>query len=101
MANEKIIMNEEMLDDVTGGTILPYRVKKGENLADVAKKYNVTVEQLMKWNNIGLHALSLSRRIRRGSDRTGRISLVAFPQKIFCKIPRLRNAQTIAVPPEI
>ena len=52
MEKEKTIMNEEMLDDVTGGTILPYRVKKGENLADVAKKYNVTVEQLMKWNNI-------------------------------------------------
>ena len=52
MADKKI-MNEEMLDEVTGGTILPYRVKKGENLADVAKKYNVTVDQLRKWNNIG------------------------------------------------
>ena len=50
---DKNIMNEEMLDEVTGGTILPYRVKKGENLADVAKKYNVTVDQLRKWNNIG------------------------------------------------
>ena len=52
MADKKI-MNEEMLDEVTGGTILPYRVKKGETLADVAKKYNVTVDQLRKWNNIG------------------------------------------------
>ena len=50
---DKNIMNEEMLDEVTGGTILPYRVKKGENLADVAKKYNVTVDQLRKWNNTG------------------------------------------------
>ena len=50
---DKNIMNEEMLDEVTGGTILPYRVKKGENLADVAKKYNVTVDQLRKWNNSG------------------------------------------------
>ena len=52
MANEKIIMNEDQLDEITGGTILPYRVKVGDNLADVAKKYNVTVDQLMKWNNI-------------------------------------------------
>ncbi len=52
MEKEKTIMNEEMLKEVTGGTILPYRVKEGENLADIAKKYNVTVEQLMKWNGI-------------------------------------------------
>lgn len=52
MANEKTIMNEDQLDEITGGTILPYRVKVGDNLADVAKKYNVTVDQLMKWNNI-------------------------------------------------
>ena len=52
MANEKTIMNEDQLDEITGGTILPYRVKAGDNLADVAKKYNVTVDQLMKWNNI-------------------------------------------------
>ena len=52
MEKEKTIMNEEMLEEVTGGTILPYRVKEGENLADIAKKYNVTVEQLMKWNGI-------------------------------------------------
>ena len=52
MANEKTIMNEDQLDEITGGTILPYRVKVGDNLADVAKKYNVTEDQLMKWNNI-------------------------------------------------
>ena len=45
-------MNDEQLDQVTGGTILPYRVKAGDSLASIAKKYNVTVEQLMKWNNI-------------------------------------------------
>ena len=52
MANEKTIMNEDQLDEITGGTILPYRVKAGDSLADIAKKYNVTVDQLMKWNNI-------------------------------------------------
>ena len=52
MANDKITMNDEQMDEITGGTILPYRVKAGDNLAEIAKKYNVTVEQLMKWNNI-------------------------------------------------
>ena len=52
MLEKKIAMNDEQLDQVTGGTILPYRVKAGDSLASIAKKYNVTVEQLMKWNNI-------------------------------------------------
>lgn len=52
MSENKIAMNDEQLDQVTGGTILPYRVKAGDSLASIAKKYNVTVEQLMKWNNI-------------------------------------------------
>lgn len=52
MANEKIIMNDEQMDRVTGGTILPYRVQAGDSIVDIAKKYNVTVEQLMKWNDI-------------------------------------------------
>ena len=52
MSENKIAMNDEQLDQVTGGTILPYRVKAGDSLASIAKKYNVTVEQLMKWNSI-------------------------------------------------
>ncbi|MBQ3481644.1 MAG: LysM peptidoglycan-binding domain-containing protein [Oscillospiraceae bacterium] len=52
MANEKIIMNDEQMDKISGGTILPYRVEAGDSIADIAKKYNVTVEQLMAWNDI-------------------------------------------------
>ena len=52
MANEKIIMNDEQMDKISGGTILPYRVEAGDSIADIAKKYNVTLEQLMKWNDI-------------------------------------------------
>ena len=52
MANEKIMMNDEQMDQITGGTILPYRVKPGDSLEEIAKKYHVTVEQLLKWNNM-------------------------------------------------
>ena len=52
MAMDKIKMNDEQLDQVTGGSILPYRVQPGDSLGVIAKKYNVTVEQLVKWNNI-------------------------------------------------
>ena len=52
MAMDKIKMNDEQLDEVTGGSILPYRVQPGDSLNVIAKKYNVTIEQLVQWNNI-------------------------------------------------
>lgn len=52
MATEKIAMNDEQLDQVSGGSILPYVVQAGDTLGALARKYNVTIEQLMKWNNI-------------------------------------------------
>ena len=52
MATDKIKMNDEQMDEVIGGSILPYRVQPGDSLDVIAKKYNVTVEQLVKWNNL-------------------------------------------------
>ena len=50
--NNKVVLNDEQMDAVTGGTILPYRVADRDTLEKIALKYHVTVEQLMKWNNI-------------------------------------------------
>ena len=52
MEKNKIAMNDELMDQVTGGSILPYRVQPGDTLGAIAKKYHVTLEQLMAWNNI-------------------------------------------------
>ena len=52
MAMNKVAMNDEEMDQVTGGSILPYSVQSGDTLAKIAKKYNVTMEQLSKWNDI-------------------------------------------------
>ena len=52
MEKSKIAMNDDLMDQVTGGSILPYRVQAGDTLGAIAKKYNVTVEQLMAWNGI-------------------------------------------------
>ena len=52
MTNEKIILNDEQMDEITGGTILPYRVEKNDTLEKIALKYHVSVELLMKWNDI-------------------------------------------------
>lgn len=52
MAMDKVAMNDDQMDQVTGGSVLPYVVQAGDTLSAIAKKYNVTLEQLMKWNNI-------------------------------------------------
>ena len=52
MANDRVNLKDEQMDQISGGSILLYRVQPGDSLAIIAKKYNVTVEQLMKWNDI-------------------------------------------------
>ena len=52
MSMNKLAMNDDQMDQVTGGSVLPYVVQAGDTLSAIAKKYNVTLEQLMKWNNI-------------------------------------------------
>ena len=52
MALDKQALNDETMDQVSGGTILRYRVQPGDNLNMIAQKYHVTVEQLMQWNKI-------------------------------------------------
>ena len=52
MALDKVLMDDEQMDAVTGGTVLPYQVKHGDSLAEIAKQFHVTVDQLMRWNGI-------------------------------------------------
>ena len=49
---DKVMMNDSEMDAVTGGTMIPYQVKSGDTLNDIAKQFNVSLVQLMKWNNI-------------------------------------------------
>ena len=65
MAMDKVSMNDEQMDQITGGTILPYRVQPGDSLDDIAKKYNVTPDQLIKWNNLqGTNALQVGQQLK-------------------------------------
>ena len=52
MAVDKISMSDEQMDQVEGGTVLPYRVQPGDSLAEIAQRYHVTVDQLIRWNDI-------------------------------------------------
>lgn len=45
-------INDKELSNIYGGSILPYIVEKGDTLADIANKFNCTIEELQKWNKI-------------------------------------------------
>ena len=65
MAMDKVSMNDEQMDQITGGTIIPYRVQPGDSLDDIARKYNVTPDQLIKWNNLqGVSALQVGQQLK-------------------------------------
>ena len=43
-------LNDEVLQDVSGGTQIPYIVAPGDTLEEIAKKFHCTVEQICRWN---------------------------------------------------
>ena len=45
-------ISDDELDSVSGGTRVPYVVKEGDSLEELARKFHCTVEQIMRWNNI-------------------------------------------------
>lgn len=45
-------INDIDLNNIQGGTILPYIIEKGDTLSKIADKFGCTVEELQKWNNI-------------------------------------------------
>ena len=51
----------------SGGTGRTHTVKKGDTLGGIARRYHVTVKQLMRWNNIrNANALRIGQRLRVG-----------------------------------
>ena len=45
-------LKDNELENIMGGTILPYIIESGDTLDTIAKKFNCTVEELQKWNSI-------------------------------------------------
>ncbi|UTN05265.1 LysM peptidoglycan-binding domain-containing protein [Flavobacterium bizetiae] len=45
-----------------------YKVQKGDNLGTIAAKYNVTVPELKKWNNLKSNAVALGRNLKLKTD---------------------------------
>jgi LysM repeat protein len=49
---EKEILNDSALEQVDGGSRIVYQVQPGDTLESIAKKSGVSMEQLIRWNNI-------------------------------------------------
>lgn len=49
---KKFALDDNYLDQVSGGTILPYIAQTGDSLKDIAERYKVSKELLAKWNGI-------------------------------------------------
>ena len=49
---DKNMINDSELNEVSGGTKIPYVVAAGDTLGAIAQKNNVSLADLMRWNNI-------------------------------------------------
>ena len=49
---EKAVLNDSVLEQVDGGSRIIYQVQPGDTLESIAKKSGVSMEQLIRWNNI-------------------------------------------------
>ena len=49
---DKNMINDSQLNEVSGGTKIPYVVVSGDTLSAIAQKNNVSLADLMRWNNI-------------------------------------------------
>jgi len=49
---EKTALNDEQLDNISGGSRITYTVKSGDTLEGIAKQMGVSVNKLAEWNGI-------------------------------------------------
>lgn len=47
-----MILEDKDLENVIGGTQIPYIVKSGDTLGKLAEKFHCTLEEACKWNDI-------------------------------------------------
>ena len=45
-------LNDEVLEEVSGGTMIPYIVRPRDTIESIAERFHCTVEQICRWNNV-------------------------------------------------
>lgn len=53
---------------VDNGDFEFYKVKKGDNLGAIASKYNVSISEIKKWNNLKTNAVAIGRSLKIKAD---------------------------------
>lgn len=66
ITNERVVstVRKEIKSDTTNKPVDFYIVQKGDNLLAIAKKYNVSVEDLKNWNNLSDNNIKLESKIK-------------------------------------
>lgn len=60
------VVNGRPVQTSTGTSWVYYKVKSGDNLSKIAKKYHTTVKQLKTWNNLKSDMLQIGQRLKVG-----------------------------------
>ena len=57
-------LKDKDLENITGGTIIPYLVQPNDTLSIIANKFHCTVEELQRWNEISdIDKISIGQKI--------------------------------------
>ncbi|MBN2035413.1 MAG: LysM peptidoglycan-binding domain-containing protein [Chitinispirillaceae bacterium] len=75
---EADIKSLDLPDYLFAGTVIRHRIRPGEYLGKIARRYRVSINQLCRWNRIS----------RRTILRPGRILVVSRPQRIAEPAPK-------------
>jgi membrane-bound lytic murein transglycosylase D len=69
-----------------------YKVKKGDNLSDIAERYSVTMTDIKRWNNLRSNNVQLGRKLKIQSEQEV-VAVVNKPEKEVKK-PFIKEAKT-------
>jgi membrane-bound lytic murein transglycosylase D len=70
MNNEVIALNKEIQrENQSRKATIQYKVRRGEQLASIASKYDVTVKDIKKWNNLKSNKVKAGQRLKIKSNQ--------------------------------
>jgi membrane-bound lytic murein transglycosylase D len=72
-----------------------HKVKKGDNLANVALKYGVTISEIKRWNHIKGSTIAYGRSLKINTDPTALKELKSEPKNTVSKNTALADAKVI------
>jgi LysM repeat protein len=91
----KIVEQETVSDSIPKKENLQYhKVKPGDNLKNIALKFNVTIEQIMEWNALRTGNIYVGQRLKIYSDQLAKNNPVQTPKPPAKKYYVVRSGDT-------